>query len=163
LIKGTKAQWKKFVIHGSRPIFVLPAVSLQEGVLCESIVEGSFSTKTFKTFIERLLKNMQPYPAPNSVVVMEDCTLHRHQDIIDLIHSRGMRVEFLPSQSPDLNPIELVLLSMKNHLRQNGDYARLVTTSMTGEEIYITLGCGLYRTCQDIQVVKSWFAQCGYI
>jgi hypothetical protein len=31
---------------------------------------------------------MQPFPAPNSVIVMDNCQIHKHQEIQELIHER---------------------------------------------------------------------------
>ncbi|KIJ08894.1 hypothetical protein PAXINDRAFT_48567, partial [Paxillus involutus ATCC 200175] len=64
---------------------VLPALSLQDGFLHCSIVEGSFCTESFTSFIRGLLDNMQPFPAPNSVIVMDNCRIHKHPDIQELI------------------------------------------------------------------------------
>jgi hypothetical protein len=47
---------------------VLPALSLYDGILHCDIVEGSFDSQLFYQFIERVLDQMQPYPAPNSVI-----------------------------------------------------------------------------------------------
>ncbi|KIK22841.1 hypothetical protein PISMIDRAFT_101702, partial [Pisolithus microcarpus 441] len=54
---------------------------------CE-VVEGSFCTKMFIQFINGLLKNMQPYPAPNLVIVMDNCKIHKHPDIQNMIEAR---------------------------------------------------------------------------
>lgn len=66
---------------------VLPAISLN-GMLDCSIVEGSFNTRKFKDFIEGLLDHMQPYPAPNSVIVMDNCCIHKDPEIIAMVESR---------------------------------------------------------------------------
>jgi hypothetical protein len=67
---------------------VLPALSLQDGIIHCEIVKGSFCTETFYSFIAGLLDNMQPFPAPNSIIVMDNCRIHKHPNIVDLIHSR---------------------------------------------------------------------------
>ncbi|KIK72481.1 hypothetical protein PAXRUDRAFT_104706, partial [Paxillus rubicundulus Ve08.2h10] len=56
-----------------------------DGILHCNIVEGSFCGNKFKQFIEQLLNNMQPYPAPNSVIIMDNCAIHKHSNIQDLI------------------------------------------------------------------------------
>jgi hypothetical protein len=67
---------------------VLPALSLNEGILHVDVVEGSFDTELFYQFIERVLDQMEPYPASNSVIVMDNCRIHKHPSIIELIHER---------------------------------------------------------------------------
>ena len=106
-IRGKKATRKAFFCRGKRyvctnrtqyhsisfaPIIqrysVLPALSLEEGILHCDILEGAFDMAAFYKFIERTLDRMQPFPAPNSVIVMDNCRIHKHPDIQDLIESR---------------------------------------------------------------------------
>ncbi|KIK26837.1 hypothetical protein PISMIDRAFT_94025, partial [Pisolithus microcarpus 441] len=79
-IRGMKAQRKAFS--------VLPALSLNDGIIHCEVVEGSFCTETFTQFIDGLLKNMRPYPAPNSIIVMDNCKIHKHADIQNMIEAR---------------------------------------------------------------------------
>jgi hypothetical protein len=67
---------------------VLPALSLHNGILHCDIIEGSFCTETFLKFIDSLLDNMQPFPAPNSVIVMDNCQIHKHSEIRERIAER---------------------------------------------------------------------------
>ena len=66
---------------------VLPAMALNGIIHCD-IVEGAFDTELFYTFISRLLDVMEPFPAPNSVIVMDNCRIHKHPDILELIESK---------------------------------------------------------------------------
>lgn len=66
---------------------LLPALSF-DGMLWAKVVEGSFTSDLFYEFIEELLTRMAPFPAPNSVIVMDNARIHKHPDIIDLIESR---------------------------------------------------------------------------
>lgn len=66
---------------------ILPGISL-DGMLHVSIIEGSFTASTFLAFLEALLANMNPYPGPNSVIVMDNCRIHKGQEVVDLIQSR---------------------------------------------------------------------------
>lgn len=66
---------------------MLPAISL-DGIFFCHIVEGSFNTARFKISIEALLDQTQPYPGPNSVIVMDNCCIHKVPDITELIESR---------------------------------------------------------------------------
>jgi hypothetical protein len=63
---------------------VLPALSLTEH--CD-IVECTFDTASFYSFVEHTLDQMQQYP-PNSVLVMDNCHIHKHPSIQELIESQ---------------------------------------------------------------------------
>jgi hypothetical protein len=47
-----------------------------------------------------------PVTPKRAVVVLDGAPFHKRADIIAAIEERGHTVEFLPSYSPDLNPIE---------------------------------------------------------
>ncbi len=46
------------------------------------------------------------YAPQNSVIVMDNATFHKRQDIQQAIWEAGHILEYLPPYSPDLNPIE---------------------------------------------------------
>ena len=71
----------------SRRFSVLPALSL-DGILAVKIIEGSFTTKWFKAFVDGLLDHMTPFPGPNSVIVMDNCQIHRARAVRDMIEER---------------------------------------------------------------------------
>lgn len=66
---------------------ILPALSLN-GIEYVDIIEGSFTAATFAIFIEGLLDQMNPYPGPNSVIVMDNCRIHKSPDILEMITER---------------------------------------------------------------------------
>ena len=47
-----------------------------------------------------------PSVPAESVVVLDGAPFHKRSDIRDIVESKGHTLEFLPSYSPDLNPIE---------------------------------------------------------
>ncbi|KAF8582226.1 hypothetical protein K439DRAFT_1247321, partial [Ramaria rubella] len=63
---------------------ILPAISY-EGILATKVVEGLFNTGLFMEFIQGLLDHMQPFPAKNSVIVMDNCKIHKNPAIIEII------------------------------------------------------------------------------
>ena len=52
---------------------------------------------------------------------------------------RGMRVEFLPPYSPDLNPIEQAFLTIKMRLKREGNLARTEWSERDDTEVYLRL------------------------
>ncbi|KAF8593230.1 hypothetical protein BDV93DRAFT_458889, partial [Ceratobasidium sp. AG-I] len=66
---------------------ILPAMSL-DGILHVDIVEGSFTSALFSEFIDGLLETMSPFPGPNSVIVMDNCRIHKNPAILEKIITR---------------------------------------------------------------------------
>ena len=62
---------------------LLPAPSLN-GILCLGVIEGFFNATHFAQFIDGLLYVMNPYPGPNSMVVVDNCSIHEDQTIIEM-------------------------------------------------------------------------------
>ena len=67
---------------------VLPALSLDKGLLHCEVVEGSFRADPFVLFIQNVLEHMEPFPGPNSVIVMDNCRIHKIPYIQELIRAR---------------------------------------------------------------------------
>ena len=81
---------------------------------------------------------MQPWPLPNSVLIMDNASIHKVPGIREMVEEwyvsiystqiiliflkSGMRLLYLPSYSPDLNPIEEAFSAIKAWLRSNRDY-----------------------------------------
>jgi transposase len=64
-------------------------------------------TGHFLKFISKVLDNMDKIPNMKGFyIVMNNCSIHTGDEVIELITSRGYNYEFLPPYSPELNPIE---------------------------------------------------------
>ncbi len=66
---------------------ILPAITLGGIIEC-TIIEGSFDTELFFQFIKDLVTKMQPFPGPNSVIVMDNCRIHKAPEIREYIEER---------------------------------------------------------------------------
>lgn len=51
------------------------------------------------------LPHLNPFPAPHSVVVLDNCQIHKNNEFVRLIESVGAVVEYLPPYSPQYNPV----------------------------------------------------------
>lgn len=58
------------------------------------------------TFFAWVTQDLLPKLPKNSVIVMDNATFHKRQDIQQAIWEAGHILEYLPPYSPDLNPIE---------------------------------------------------------
>jgi len=74
------------------------------------------------TDLKSLLRNLY-YPFnsinPQSVVVMDNWSIHPVERVVELIESTGALVIFLPPYSPDFNPIEEAFAKAKAYLKAN--------------------------------------------
>lgn len=68
---------------------ILPALSL-DGIEYVDILEGSFTAASFAIFIEGLLDQMSPYPANKSVIIMDNCRIHKSPEILEMIVERSV-------------------------------------------------------------------------
>ena len=65
-------------------------------------------------FYAWLTQTLIPVLPKNAVVVMDNATFHKRQDMIEAIENAGATAEFLPPYSPDLNTIEKKWAQIKN-------------------------------------------------
>ncbi|KAI7934495.1 hypothetical protein MJO28_017010 [Puccinia striiformis f. sp. tritici] len=107
-------------------ISVLPAVST-EGLLGMLVQQGNMNRMDLDFFLDEiLLPNMNPYSAPNSVLVLDNASLHHGGMVTNLCESYGVLLIYLPPYSPHFNPIEKVFLALKTNLKRD--------QSLTGTE-----------------------------
>jgi transposase len=76
-------------------------------------VEGATTARVFETYVERVLA---PGLREGQVVVMDNLGAHRPKRVRELIEGRGCELLYLPSYSPDYNPIEEAFAKIKNLL-----------------------------------------------
>ena len=111
--------------------------------------EGATDALTFEAYVERFLA---PTLKEKQIVVMDNLGAHRGEKVCKLIEARGAQLWFLPSYSPDLNPIEEAFSKIKALLKKKA--AR-------------TKGALLEAIAEALQAVtpkdaEGWFAHCGY-
>jgi hypothetical protein len=75
---------------------------------------------------------MNPFPAPESVPILGNTSFHHHGRIQEIVEERGCQITYLPSYSPDLNPIKKGFGVLKASLQQ---YAELSGGEDDGDAI----------------------------
>ena len=68
-----------------------------------SVFDCSINSDVFYAW---LTQDLLPKVKRGSVIVMDNATFHKRNDMIEAIKKSGCTLEFLPPYSPDLNPIE---------------------------------------------------------
>lgn len=71
------------------------------------------NTDIYYDFMSKILDDIQ-----NKYILMDNVSFHKSKKIIDLIKRSNNIPLFIPSYSPDCNPIEEVFSSMKSYLRK---------------------------------------------
>ena len=155
--RGKRASRHKFQFRGTK-YSILPALSLN-GILHLEVVENAVTGAVFRRFLEGLLPLMNKWPLPNSVLIVDNASIHKVAGIRELVEEHGMRLLFLPAYSPNLNPIELTFSSIKAWLRANRDR---VNQEMQSEEgsVYNALWQAVYSVTPE--KARGWYKHCGY-
>ena len=73
------------------------------------------SAAVFEVYIEEVLA---PKLRPGQLVVMDNLSAHKGERIRKLVEAGGCKLLYLPSYSPDLNPIEEAFSEIKGILRK---------------------------------------------
>ncbi|KZV93991.1 hypothetical protein EXIGLDRAFT_612228, partial [Exidia glandulosa HHB12029] len=83
---GERARRHDYFVRGQR-YSVLPALSL-DGILHAFVQDHSYTSDEFLHFIDQLLLRMNPYPQKNSVILLDNASIHKSRELEDLIHAR---------------------------------------------------------------------------
>lgn len=102
---------------------ILPAYS-QEGIILALVFQGTTDSAVFEDFIEQLLTYCGRWPEPNSVLVMDNASFHHTEWIEKMCANAGVKLEYLPPYSPDLNMIEEFFAELKTFIKPNGRHVR---------------------------------------
>ncbi len=79
------------------------------------LVEGAVDRAVFDAFVLRVLV---PTLRPGQVVVLDNLSVHKSAAARGAVEAAGCRLVFLPTYSPDFNPIELAFAKAKLALRR---------------------------------------------
>lgn len=78
--------------------------------------EGYCDTLVFNAWLEQVLL---PELRPGQIVMMDNASFHKSPTTRRLIESKGCTLKYLPTYSPDLNPIEPQWAILKSRLRKH--------------------------------------------
>jgi len=120
-----------------------------DGVRTGLSVPGAIDGETMLFFVEELLV---PTLTRGDIVLMDNASIHKLDDIEDALEAAGAGLLFLPPYSPDLNPIEHAWSKVKARLR-----ALKARTGPALLDALVTAFATL--TPHDLQ---GWFRHCGY-
>lgn len=127
---------------------MISALSFQ-GAAAPMVIEGATDAAVFRAYVKHVLV---PVLHPGQIVVMDNLSCHKGDEIKEMIEAAGCERWLLPPYSPDLNPIEKMWSKVKEFLRS--------AKARCAEELDRAVAAALERvTPQD---ARAWFECCGY-
>lgn len=113
------------------------------------IIDRPMTKEIFEIYVETQLA---PTLDPGDVVILDNLPSHKSEKAKAILKERGAWFLFLPSYSPDLNPIEMAFSKLKAHLRRVG--------ARTIDDLWRAVGsiCDLYSP----QECQNYFNAAGY-
>ena len=97
-----------------RPVFDRRRISLlmavhQNGSAAKTMLDVSFKGSSVASFVEGL-----PF-SPGSVLLLDNASIHKTLSVRQAALRRGYQLLYLPTYSPEFNPIELIFGIAKQH------------------------------------------------
>ena len=146
--KGKRA-YGKVPRNRGKNTTLIASITLEGGMGESMSIEGATDSEAFEAYVEHFLT---PSLCEGQVVVLDRLGAHRTDRVKQLIEGRGADLVFLPSYSPEMNPIEEAFSKIKQLVRKAGARVR--------EELVETLGRALAAV--TIEDAAGWFAHAGY-
>ncbi len=108
--------------HGHWKTTTFTAGLRLNGLVAPMLLDGPMNGDTFLAYIEQVLV---PELAKADLVIMDNLPAHKVAGVRQAIEGAGARLLYLPSYSPDFNPIEMAFSKLKALLRKAA--ARTIT------------------------------------
>ena len=119
------------------------------GIIAPFVLDGPMTGETFHAYVRQ---GLAPELEPGDAVVMDNLAAHKVAGVQEAIRAAGASVLYLPSYSPDLNPIEQLFAKLKALLRK--------AAARTRDALWDTLGQALDAFSPD--ECRNYLTNCGY-
>lgn len=127
---------------------IVGRLSLRDGLAAQPW-PGPMRRDDFVSWVEA---DLVPHLRPGDTVVMDNSSIHKGQEVIDLIESTGAKVAFLAPYSPDHNPLEEAWSKFKALLRR----AKAATIDALCE------AAARAARCVTLADIKGYVGHAGY-
>ena len=111
-----------WAIRGRKPVLLgtnyakkrtMIGVIAADGVRALRVQEGGATKISFLSFVR---EELVPVLVSGDTVCMDQLRAHKNPEVIEAIQAAGARVLFLPTYSPELNPIEMIWSWLKRQV-----------------------------------------------
>ena len=135
--------------HGHWQTTTFLAGLRHDRIVAPLVLDGTIDGETFQAWAEQFLA---PTLNPLDIVVADNLASHKVVGVRQAIEARGASMIFLPSYSPDLNPIEQLFAKLKAVIRQLAPRSR--------EALFQTIGYAIQQVSPA--ECANYFANAGY-
>ena len=101
--------------HGHWKVTTFVAGLRLSGLGAPMVLDGPMTRDWFLAYVAQVLA---PTLTPGDIVILDNLPAHKGSAIQAAVEARGARLQFLPSYSPDFNPIENAFAKLKALLRK---------------------------------------------
>lgn len=101
--------------HGHWKITTFVAGLRCDAITAPFVIDKPMNSAIFKAYLEQCLV---PTLKPGDIVVMDNLSSHKSDEVRLIIAAAGATLLYLPPYSPDFNPIEQAFSKLKAHLRK---------------------------------------------
>ena len=154
-IRGDTARYHRSLYRGTR-VSAIVALST-DGLVAMKLINGTTNANTFFDFARGdLIPYMNSFDglSPKSIIILDNCSIHRVEEVLELFRSTGIVVMFLPPYSPDYNPVEEVFSYVKYYLKRHDDLLQqLLDKSVIINSAFKSI---------TAQQAGAWIKDCGY-
>ena len=120
-----------------------------DGLTSTMLLDGAADQVSFEVYLRHFLV---PTLTPGQIVILDNLAVHKQAALRRLIHAASCRILFLPSYSPDFNPIELAFAEIKAYLRR--------VAARTRDLLEVEIGRAIELVTPQHAV--NYFRHCGY-
>lgn len=143
-------------VHDTRPkgkkerVSLVAAITLNTAMAKQAlVVTDTVNKNAFLAFLETTLLPTLP---KGSVLILDNWSVHHGDDVSELVKRCGCEVLYLPTYSPDLNPIEHLFAKLKTFVK--------ALRPDTLPDL-VQAFCDAVKTVTPQNILKS-FLHCGY-
>jgi len=128
---------------------IIATVGLR-GVIAPIMFKGTLNGDFFGAYVEQALA---PELSAGDILILDNCSPHKVNDILEPLHEKGASSIFLPEYSPDLNPAEPLWSKVKSSIRKQ--------KPRTPTELETAMRAALNSVTYDD--IVGWFEHYGYM
>jgi transposase len=115
-VKGKRLRMS--LLHSHRKTTTLVAGLLMAGMVAPMVLDEPINGDWFEIYVTEIVV---PELRPGDVVITDNLSSHKRAAVKERIEADGPSLFFLPSYSPDFNPIEKGFSRLKATLRKAGE------------------------------------------